>query len=618
MNKDQVGQNPVWAEKGVTICIMIGILLLALSLRLSGLDAKCVWQDEIFTAAIASTEHGISQVLTIPLYNSALPTPPLYFLITHFFLRIGDNDFLLRFSALFFGVLGVPITYALGVRLLGKREGLSGAFLLSLAPLHIRYSQDARFYSLLMFLSLLSLYFLYRGVFDKERKWWVGFTVCSILNVYSHLFAFCVLLAETVFVAGLWLAEDLLAMRKPTLANRTTGSEKTVGTFHKCTGLAFAVSLTIIALAYTPMIPHLLRGSEVVGGRSLAPSILMRTLDAWGVGSGWAILVLLIPFLIGIIISAKGQRRQLWLAFCWLMVPFGVLFVVPARHGFRPRYVLFMLPLYLLFVAMGLTATSEVINARLLGGRLRLREASLVVFLLAIAVLSVPAVQAYYAEDRANWRAAAALLATNVSPGDVIVSPAPFAQIVLPRYQESLGEVSFVMGRGEVFFSPDRDQHEGLWFVDLQGGRMGAIESELAEAVSSYFKVIIEVDDKKVARSSLLKIAPAMYRDVWILYVRKGLEPEEVVQLYEGALEVVPSSTAFAIHVTLGDLYRLGDELEQAMAHYQEATILDPYAPEPHYGLALVYEAQGLWEQYMSEWRIYEELTAQSWRMGMR
>jgi tetratricopeptide (TPR) repeat protein len=233
------------------------------------------------------------------------------------------------------------------------------------------------------------------------------------------------------------------------------------------------------------------------------------------------------------------------------------------------------------------------------------------VFLLAIAVLSVPAVQAYYAEDRADWRAAAALLATSVAPGDVIVSPAPFAQIALPRYQESLGELNFLIGRSEVFFSPDRDQHEGLWFVDLQGGRMGVIESELAEAVSYYFKVIIEIDSKKIARSSLLRIAPAMYRDVWILYVSEDLGPQEVIQLYEGALEVVPSSTAFAIHVTLGDLHRLGDEFEQAIAHYQEAIILDPYAAEPHYGLALVYEAQGLWEQYMSESRTYEELRAQ-------
>lgn len=619
MNKDQVKQKSFWTEERTTICLLIGILLLSLSLRLNNLGSKSVWQDEIFTAAIASTEHSVPQVASIALHNTALPTPPLYFLITHFFLYIGDNDFLLRFSALFFGVLGVPVTYILGARLFGKLEGLVGAFLLGLATLHIRYSQDARFYSLLMFLSLFSLYFLYRGIFDKDRKWWIGFTICSILNVYSHLFALLVLLGEIAFVAGLWLAEGLLAIRRPAFAKQGADLEESVSTFDQGVGMAFVVSLAMTALAYAPMLPYVLRaltsakglGGAATGGISLTPSFLMQQLDAWGIGSGWAILVLLIPFLIGAIVCARAQRKQLWLGFCWLAVPFGVLSLLPAHHRFRPRYVLFMLPLYLLFVGRGLTVTSEVINARLLGARLWRREVVLAMFLVAIALLSVPEVRAYYAEERANWRAAAALLARSMSPGDVIVSPGAFAQIGLPRYQESLGDVSFVMGGSEVFFSPDRDRQQGLWFIGLQEGRMSAIESELTEAVSSHFKVVIKVDDQSVDRSRFLKIAPVMYRDVWILYVREDLGPQEVIQLYEGASEVVPPLTAFSIHVTLGDLFRSEGEWEQAMVHYQEAAILDPYAPEPHYGLALVYEAQGLWDQYTSEWQNYEELKAQ-------
>lgn len=53
------------------------------------------------------------------------------------------------------------------------------------------------------------------------------------------------------------------------------------------------------------------------------------------------------------------------------------------------------------------------------------------------------------------------------------------------------------------------------------------------------------------------------------------------------------------------------DDLEQAVVHYQEAVVLDPSAPERHYGLALAYEAQGLWEQYMSEWQRYDELAGE-------
>jgi len=244
----------------------------------------------------------------------------------------------------------------------------------------------------------------------------------------------------------------------------------------------------------------------------------------------------------------------------------------------------------------------------LLGAKLWRREVVLAVFLLAIALLSVPEVRAYYAEDRANWRAGAALLAGNVSPGDVIVSPGAFAQAVLPRYEARLEEVSIVIGGSEVFLSPDRDRQEGVWFVGLQEERRRAIESELREAVPVCFKVIFQVDDQKVARSRSLKIAPVMYKDLWVLYVKQDLDPREVIQLYEEALEVVPSSAGLSIHVGLGDLYRAEGELEQAVVHYEAAIALDPYAPAPHYGLALVYEAQGLWGQYIREWQRYQEL----------
>ena len=142
-----------WTTTGLLICI----LLLSVWLGLYGLDAKGLWQDEIFTAAIASTGNSLSEVVSIPLYNTALPAPPLFFLITHFFLYIGDNDFFLRFPAMAFGVLGVAATCALGRRLFGRAEGLVAALLLTLAPFHLRYSQDARFYTLLVVLSLLSL-----------------------------------------------------------------------------------------------------------------------------------------------------------------------------------------------------------------------------------------------------------------------------------------------------------------------------------------------------------------------------------------------------------------------------------------------------------------------------
>jgi len=594
--------------------LLVVVLLLAVGLRLWGLDARGLWQDEIFTAAIASAENSLSDVVSIPLYNTALPAPPLYFLLTHAFLHLGDNHFLLRFPALVFGVLGVAGTYTLGARLWGKREGVVGALLLAVAPLHLRYSQDARFYSLQVLLSLLSVYFLYRAIFAKERewKWFAGFVLCTVLNLYNHLFGFFVLGAEMTFVAGLWVAR-IGAWMRDARHSRGEGKGRKLPLDRRRV-LALVVSLAIIALSYTPMVPHLWRGLsgskglEGIGATGLAPFLVIQALDSWGLGSGLRVLVLLVPFAVGIVAGVRSERTQLWLACCWILVPFAALVVLPAGHNFRPRYVLFMLPLYLLFVARGLTAIVSLVSQRWAGGRRRLEIAGLVFLLAGIAAMGVPAVQGYYEEDRADWRGVAALVAARISPGDVVVSPGPFSQVVMPRYEESLEEATFLIGGSEQFLSGVAGQEGGVWFVGPARDKMGAIGDELSEALGFFFKVVYEVNDETAARGRELKIAPVMYDDLWVIYVRQGLNGEEVARMYEQVLTSVPSSAAFSVHLALGDFYRETAQFDQAAVHYEEAAGLKADAPEPHYGLALVYEAEGRGDECAREWQIYEEL----------
>jgi mannosyltransferase len=594
--------------------LLLAILLLALGLRLWGLDARGLWQDEIFTAAIASAENTLSEVVSIPLYNTALPAPPLYFLVTHAFLHVGDNDFLLRFPALSFGVLGVAATYVVGARLFGRGEGLVGALLLAVAPLHLRYSQDARFYTLQVLLSLLSAYFLYRAVFGSERKWYAGFAVCSILNLYNHLFAFFVLAAEVLFVAGLWAVGALARLR----ARQSPGGREAAYTASLDRGgaLAFVGSLTIIALAYAPMIPHLARGlgggkglGDVGLGLTLNTTLVPQALDSWGLGPGWRILILLVPFLLGLIASARDGRRALWLACCWFVVPLAILVILPAGHNFRPRYVLFLLPLYLVLLARGLTATVSLLSQRWTGSRWRFQAVGVGVLLAGIGAMTVPAVQAYYQEDRVDWRGVSALVAGQMGPGDVIVSPGAFPQVVMPRYEESLEQAVFLIGGSEVFLSPEEEQAAGVWFVGPAREKMRAIDEELSQALGFFLKVVFEVDDETAAWGRALEIAPAMYDDLWVIHVEEGQGPEDVLERYEDALGLVSPPVAASIHVTLGDFYRAEDRLDEAVAEYEEAAGLDPRAPGPHYGLALVYEARDLGELYEREWRLYEELS---------
>jgi tetratricopeptide (TPR) repeat protein len=289
-------------------------------------------------------------------------------------------------------------------------------------------------------------------------------------------------------------------------------------------------------------------------------------------------------------------------------VPFGVLVVLPAGHNFRPRYVLFMLPFYLLFAARGLVAIVSVIRPHWLGGRRTLVTISWAVLLAGMGAVTVPAVQAYYEEDRTNWRAAAALVAAQISPGDVIVSPGPFSQVVMPRYEGGLEQATFLIGGSEVFLSSEGAPEGGVWFVGPAREKMGAIDDELTQALGSFFKVVFEVDDESAARGRALKIAPVMYDDLWVIYVREGLNPEGVAGLYEEVLSSVPPSAAYSVHLALGDFHREAGHFEQAAPHYEEAAVLKANEPEPHYGLALVYDALGRRDECAREWQTYQEL----------
>jgi len=600
--------------------LMLLVVLLAFCVRLTGLETKSLWQDEIFTAAIASTDNSISEVASIPLYNTALPAPPLYFLITHFFLHIGDNDFLLRFPALFFGVLGVSATYALGARLFGKSEGLVGAFLLCMSSLHVRYSQDARFYSLLAFLALLSVYFLYRTLSDNRRIWWIGFVACTVLNIYNHLFGLLVLLSQIVFVGGLWMGNSLIARRDYfPIAQLTVRSHEADCAHDKRKSLAALVSLAIIVVLYGPMIPHLLRGLTsrkglgglVTPGISLTPSFLAQVLEAWGSGAGFALLVYLIPFTIGLAACVRTHRRELWLAFCWLVVPFTVLFIVPAKHGFRPRYVLFMLPLYLIFIARGLTALSDVVDSWLEERGPQRTGGLMALSLLVLVLAGWPALHGYYAEERSDWKAVADMLQASFSAGEVIVSPGAFPQIVLPRYNENLEEATFLIGGSELFLSSDGYGDKGVWFIGPGREKMISIESDLRATTARLSKVALAVDPDSASRGVRLSIAPTMYSDLWVIYVRQGLDAEEVIQRYKEALEVVSPTVASSIHTSLGDLYQEQPALHEAVAHYRQATVLDPEAPEPHRRLAELYESQEMEAEAAAEWETYQQLMDQ-------
>jgi mannosyltransferase len=515
--------------------IAVVLLLCAALLRLYRVDFKGLEADEIFTVAISDPHNSVLDVLSIPLHNSPQAKPALYFLVTHFFLRLEDHDFLLRFPALAAGVLGVAVTYAVGSALFGWKEGLAAAFLLCISPLHIRYSQWARFYTPLLSLSLLSLFFLWRAITRADLKAWLGFSVVTVLNLYTHLFALLVLAAETLFFTSWWLQSAIGFVRGKRASLHLTGDVRhglPVWVSRRSI-LALLVALTIVTVAYAPMIPHLL--ASLVGPKGIAednetPGLefslsFFRGLQAeWSVGTGVGSMVFLAFFLAGVAVSLRGQRRPIALALTWVGVPLAVLFAVPLKHRFYPRYLVFLLPVYLVVVARGLTAGDDFVRyllRRISGEKVARSSVGLIAGLVLLAGVSVRPLSQYYLETMSDWSRVASFLGGSVSSGEPILVRRALFEIALLHYDERLANVEFGVLSPQDALLADLPYERGIWFVGKEGRKNEM--SRLEEA-------LVALTERPVSKwvfegygdPRLPGAGESMFWDVWVLYTGSG------------------------------------------------------------------------------------------------
>ncbi|MDR3469897.1 MAG: glycosyltransferase family 39 protein [Xanthobacteraceae bacterium] len=127
----------------------------------------------------------------------------LYYLLLRVWVHLGDSETVLRGLSLILGVATIPAIYDLGRRLYNPRTGLAAAALLSLHAFHVLWSQQARSYTLLCLLLVVSTSLLVSALRSQARTTWGAYVVVATLACYSHILAVPVLAAQWLWVA--WL-----------------------------------------------------------------------------------------------------------------------------------------------------------------------------------------------------------------------------------------------------------------------------------------------------------------------------------------------------------------------------------------------------------------------------
>ena len=179
--------------------LFAGILVVGAALRLWGLGSESLWHDEAWTWYLVHDSLG--DLLHRLIRSDA--HPPLYFLLLWPWVKLGDSETLLRLPSALLGIASLPLLYRLGRSLAGAREGLVAMALLAVSPFHVMYSQEARSYSLLFFLCLLSLNLLVavrRRPGDRHR--WAALAAVTAAIVYTESLGVFFIIGEIVIAAA--------------------------------------------------------------------------------------------------------------------------------------------------------------------------------------------------------------------------------------------------------------------------------------------------------------------------------------------------------------------------------------------------------------------------------
>jgi hypothetical protein len=226
--------------------------LVGLALRWRGLNSQSLWWDEGFTL-------WISQFSLKDLYHGLQwdPTPPLFYLLEHWWIHwFGNSEKALRGLSAFFESLSFPFFYLLAKDFLVRRNATAIAvWLFALCPFQIEYAQEARFYGLLSFIGLGTLYCTIRSL--RESSWlWLCWAVLFVsAGLYTHYMMFFYLPG----IAALWFIYP----------SGRSGPKKLVD---------FALASASVLIVYAPWLPTLMRQARDVQHSFWAPTPGGRTL----------------------------------------------------------------------------------------------------------------------------------------------------------------------------------------------------------------------------------------------------------------------------------------------------------------------------------------------------
>ncbi len=334
---------------------LLCLILLAFALRLYHLDYQSLWRDEV--DAILFARRSLSGLA--PLFVSPGHNGPLYYAILHFWIRlVGDSEFGVRFLSLVCGVLAVPLLFRLGRRWVGGTGGLVAALLYATSPYLVWYAQEGKMYALLFLLSVASTY-VYQLALEEDRLYlWAGYLLLLASSLYVHLLSILIVPFHLLLFLVTWPQ-------------------------YRRAWKSWLATFVVLALPYLPMARWeiiLLVRPFTTGHQfywlheMLAILLFVFSLNAAPYRNVLPIALFVFLLLAGLVLYKRrpglgrqaplgellGGRQESLVLGLYLFVPIVGLFLISLGMPiFTDRYLITVVPAYLLLLACGVLAVKE-------------------------------------------------------------------------------------------------------------------------------------------------------------------------------------------------------------------------------------------------------------------
>ncbi len=182
------------------------VLLLAFALRCVGMNYSFI-EDEFRT--YARSAHGFWYAWT----GSAEPVSHLLAATGLFF---GESESWLRVPFLMVGMGNILMLYFFAKRATDQKTGLLAALGLAVSAFHVQWSHIARYYVIIMMLSILCIWVMERAFRTGQIRFWILFTLFCAVGFLTHATFFPVV----GVIAGAGVLWNILHERQTTLSKR--------------------------------------------------------------------------------------------------------------------------------------------------------------------------------------------------------------------------------------------------------------------------------------------------------------------------------------------------------------------------------------------------------------